>query len=379
MKKVLFITHDDMSGGSSQSLLAQVEFLKTKKGIDPIVVTWKENSLTENLRKKGIQCCAVMYDFTSVWTRNILLHKIKRPYYRLFYNWLAFRSLRKQIDFSTISLIVSNSSVIDLGAYLHRKLQIPHIWYLREFGDLDFNILSYVKNLPRYIDSNSDGIIAVSNAVAEHWNNRGVKKSIEVIYNGVNSKNVTIPNFSKDSIVNICMCGRLCPAKGQLWAIKSFAYLSKNVLERIRLDFFGTGESVEKLRNLVKRMKMDDYISFKGFSCNIDDELNNYEVGLTLSKAEAFGRATVEYMNHALFVIGTNTGATLELVQNGQNGILIEPDNPIQLARAITDYCENRNKYRENAICSQACSKRKFSVQNNAERAFLFYEKYMER
>ncbi len=367
-----------MSGGSSQSLLAQIEFLMREKMIEPIVITWKENSLTEYLRKKRIRCYVVKYDFTSVWTRNWLLHFIKRPYYRLFYNSLAYRVLKKQIDFSEISLIVSNSSVIDLGAYLHRKLQIPHIWYLREFGDLDFNILSYVKNLPRYIDSNSDGIIAVSNAVAEHWTCRGINKAIEVIYNGVNSKNAPLLNSFKDSIVNICMCGRLCPAKGQLLAIKAFAYLPRNILKQIHLDFFGAGESEKKLRNFVKKMNMEDYISFKGFSFNLDDELNHYEVGLTLSKAEAFGRTTVEYMDHALFVIGANTGATPELLQNKKNGVLIESDDPKQLAKAITDYCENRDKYRENVTYSQAYAKRTFSVQNNAEHAYLFYEKYMK-
>ncbi|SHL56300.1 Glycosyltransferase involved in cell wall bisynthesis [Fibrobacter sp. UWT2] len=377
MKKVLFITHDDMAGGSAKSLLSQIEYLRNSRNIDPIVVTWKNNSLTSCLTEKGIQCYAVKYDFTSVWTQNTFFHMIKRPYYRLFYNHIAYKLLKNKIDFSSISLIVSNSSVIDFGAYLHRKLQIPHVWYLREFGDLDFNILPYIKNFPHYIEGNSDAIIAVSNAVAQHWMERGIVKGIEVIYDGVVDKHHSQPSSTKDSIVKIVMCGRLSPAKGQFLALQALLCLPQNVLEQIHLDFFGDGESENGLRKLVKIKNLERFVSFKGFSSNLEVELDNYEIGLNLSKAEAFGRTTVEYMNHALFVIGTNSGGTPELLQNGKYGILIPPNNPEQLAQAITNYCLSRDELKTKAALSQGYSEDLFSISKNAEQAYLFYEKYM--
>lgn len=378
MKKVLFITHDDITGGSAQSLLAQIAYFNEKKLLEPIVVTWKENSLTEYLRKKGVCCYAVRYDFTSVWTRNVFLHKVKRPYYRLFYNWFAFRTLSKQIDFSTISLIVSNSSVIDLGAYLHRKLHIPHIWFLREFGDLDFNILSYVKNLPRYIDDNSNGIIAVSKAVAEHWSNRGIKKKINVIYNGVVRETRPRTIEKRESIIKICMCGRLCPAKGQAIAIKSLAILPNSVLKEVHLDIFGIGESEKWLRSLVRKEKLEKNVSFKGFSRNLDGLLDEYDMGLTLSKAEAFGRTTVEYMNHALFVIGANTGGTIELLQNGKYGTLVDPSSPKQVADAITDYYKNYSECSTKALLGQSYANENFLVKKCAEQFFSCYNLFLE-
>ena len=374
MKKILFITHDDMTGGSAKSLIAQIEYFVVNELIEPIVITWKENSLTEYLRRKGIRCYAVKYDFTSVWTRNRLFHFIKRPYYRLFYNSLAYRVLKKRIDFSEISLILSNSSVIDFGAYLHRKLQIPHVWYLREFGDLDFNILSYVNNLPQYIENNSDGIIAVSNAVARHWSNRGIKKDIEVIYDGVIER-VRLPKeYEKKEVVKICMCGRLSPAKGQYLAIKALSFLPQRVLDRTHIDFFGNGESEKDLQNFAKKLNLESYISFKGFSCNLDEELDNYDIGLTLSKAEAFGRTTIEYMNHALFVIGTNTGGTPELLQDGKCGALVDSNDPEQVAKVIIEYFENFNDFCEKATLGQTYANEKFAVDNCAKKTFCFYK-----
>ena len=366
-----------MTGGSAKSLLAQIEYFKDNQLIEPIVITWKDNSLTSCLTKKGIQCYAVKYDFTSVWTRNRYLHFVKRPYYRLFYNYFAYRKLKKMLDFSKISLIVSNSSVIDFGAYLHRKLHIPHIWYLREFGNLDFNILPYITNLPQYIDDNSDGIIAVSNAVAQHWLNRGIKKHIDVIYDGVVDRAHVRASKKNNPIIKICMCGRLSPAKGQCIAIKALARLPMDVLEQICLDFFGRGESEDCLRKLVKKEKLDMYVSFKGFSCNLDEELDDYEIGLNLSKAEAFGRTTVEYMSHALWVIGTNVGGTPELLQNGKYGTLVDPNSPEQVAKAICVYCKNRNDRNKQTTLVQIYANENFCVGRSAEKVFSCYKKYI--
>ena len=377
MKKILFVTHDDMAGGSAKSLLSQIEFLRNSKQIEPIVITWKDNSLTSYLSKKGIQCHAVKYDFTSVWTRNELFHAIKRPYYRLFYNHSAYKLLKNKIDFSTISLVISNSSVIDFGAYLHRKLKIPHVWYLREFGDLDFNILPYINNFPHYIEENSDAIIAVSNAVARHWMKRGITKKIEVIYDGVVDKCNSRSHSAKDSVVKIAMCGRLSPAKGQFLALQALSCLPKKILDKIHLDFFGEGESENDLREQAKIKKLERHVSFKGFSSNLDAELDNYDVGLNLSKAEAFGRTTVEYMSHALWIIGTNSGGTPELLRNADFGTLISPNNPEQLAQAITNYCLHRNELELKTAGSQTYAEKFFSVSKNAEIAYQLYEKHM--
>lgn len=378
MKKILIITHDDLRGGSARSITAQIEYLKKNNLAEPIVITWKKNSLTKHLQKKNLQCYPITFNYTSVWTHHKTLHTIKRPYYRLFYNFTGYKHLKKIISFSEISLIISNSSVIDFGAYLHRKLKIPHIWYLREFGDLDFNILPYIHNLPNYIEQNSSGIIAVSNAVAMHWHNRGIKKNIKVIYNGVINNFEPKPPKKLDSTIKICMCGRLCSAKGQSVAIKSLTFLPKTILEKIHLDFFGNGEHEKYLRNLTKQEKLEKYISFKGFSNNLDNELNNYEIGLMLSNAEAFGRTTVEYMSHSLFVIASKTGGTPELLQNENLGILVEPNNPKEVAEAIKTYHQKREIFQSNLINSQNYAMEKFSTSTNAMLAYKFYEKFMK-
>ena len=44
-------------------------------------------------------------------------------------------------------IIHSNSSVIDFGGYLSRRLGVRHVWHLREFGYLDYGLKSMFGNL----------------------------------------------------------------------------------------------------------------------------------------------------------------------------------------------------------------------------------------
>lgn len=53
------------------------------------------------------------------------------------------------------------------------------------------------------------------------------------------------------------------------------------------------------------------------------------------SRAEAFGRVTVEYMLKGIPVIGARSGATTELISDKETGILYELGNPIDLAEKI--------------------------------------------
>lgn len=374
MKKILFIAHDDLSGGSSRSLLSQILILKSKYDVYPIVVTWGDNSLTEKLRKEHIEVHPLKFDFTSVWTRNWFFHFIKRPLYRFGYNKFAFRRLKNEIDFSKIALLVSNSSVVDLGAYLHRKMGIPHVWFLREFGDDDFNILSYVGNLPKYIEKNSTAIVCVSQTVADHWTMRGIDSKINVVYNGVNVGTSNIEKESIDGKTLICMSGRLSPVKGQETAVKAMALLSDYERGKFQLDLWGKGESESRLKSLINKLQLTDCVFVKGFSNDLNRELPRYDIGFNLSLAEAFGRTTVEYMANSLYVVGCNSGGTPEVLKNGQYGTLVDVNRPDQIAQFLRAYISNPGEYKRIACESQRYALKEFDPEKNASQIMDVYQ-----
>lgn len=62
------------------------------------------------------------------------------------------------------------------------------------------------------------------------------------------------------------------------------------------------------------------------------------------SQMESFGMVYAEAMACGLPVIGTSVGGIPEIIDNGKSGILVEPDNHVELAKAINNIIKNYGK-----------------------------------
>ena len=63
------------------------------------------------------------------------------------------------------------------------------------------------------------------------------------------------------------------------------------------------------------------------------------------STTEAFGVVFLEAMASGLPVIGTDVGGIPEIIRDGQNGLLVPPNQPDLLANAIIELLSNRDLY----------------------------------
>lgn len=373
MKKILFIAHDDLTGGSAKALFEQVQYLQSFYEI--VVVTLTRNSLYYSLKKKNIEVYAVRFGFTAIWNTIRIFLPIKWIVYGSWLNYFSYKKIQKKISFSSISLIVSNSSVVNFGAYLHEKTGIRHIHFLREYGD---DLVPLIHNIGKHISDNADMCVSVSNAVARRWIDKGVNPSkIQIVYDGliVPSKQISLPNNS-DSI-KLCICGRVSKFKGQIYAIKSILLLSKEFRKKIVLDVYGKGPILAYLKLFVRLNHLNNNVFFKGFSSNLDSELFKYDIGLNLTEKEGFGRTTIEYMMHGLYVIGCNDGATPELLHNGKYGSLVEYGNPNQIARELECFAKKRETKKEIAKEAQKYALTKFSSDTYSKNIINIYTKYV--
>lgn len=373
MKKILFIAHDDLSGGSGRALYEHVQLLLESQQFIPVVITLKRNNLYYALRKLGVDVYYAKYDFTAVWNTIKIFFYIKRLYYRFIFNVLAYRILNKKIDFSKISLVVSNSSVVGFGAYLYKKLDIPHIWFLREFGD---DLVPLVKNIASYIDSNSTKIVAVSDAVKNRWIEKGISSSkIETLYDGVFLPNPILSKYIPCNQIRLCMCGRISKFKGQIYAIKAIQSLPEKIRSRIRFDVYGRGFESFFLKRYVKNNNLESNVKFKGFDNNLEQTLYNYDIGLNLTAQEGFGRTTVEYMLHGLYVIACNSGASPEVIEYGTLGALVEYGTSDQIAKVLLSYVNDQEEKKKIATKGKLKAEERFDSKKNLR---LFLKLYKE-
>ena len=346
--KILFISAGDYKYGAPRSMFELMIGLKEKYGVTPVLLTKKHNELNEKCNKLGIENYSFWYPdiMAGAQYKNVLLRFSKHALkYTLF---ILSRFHRKPNLFRDVDLIHTNLNRIGIGAWYSQKYNVPHVWHLREFGKEDYNVIFYKHNCIDYMRNHADRFIAISKSVKNVWTRMGLDPNqIEVIYNFLD-----LARFKQrkrdftDNSIKIVMTGHIQPGKGQIQLIKALHYLPEYVKCNLKIDFYGEAYN-EYLRLLKKEIELANaskIVSFKGYSPAIAEILQDYDIGVTASKAEAFGRITVEYMAAKLIVIASDTGANPEIIHNGQTGLLYEYDNSKDLASKILWVFEHKSE-----------------------------------
>ena len=84
----------------------------------------------------------------------------------------------------------------------------------------------------------------------------------------------------------------------------------------------------------------DGMITFTGYVSDMAGLRKTTDVELVCSAMEAFGRVTAEAMLSSNPVIGADSGATPELITDGENGFLFESGNAEALADKMRYFLE---------------------------------------
>lgn len=366
--KVLFVAHDSLKGGSGRCLYEFILQLKKEDEITPVVLVHNKNSLYDSLREKGVETYYCRFGYTCSSSKSRWKFLFWKYIYRNLANFWAYLFLLLKVDLKSVDLIHSNSVIIDFGAFLHRRTGIPHIWHVREFARKDFGLKPFFSCLPKYMEKNAEKIISVSNAVRQDYlANGGSSDKIQCIYDGVVGFDYLNRNRKKYDIdsLKIIMIGRFSDEKGQIYAIRALRKMNLKGLGSVQLDFYGMGKNESILKQEVQNLGLEKNVRFCGFSNHLNEVLCEYDVGLVLSSAEGFGRTTVEYMLSGLYVIGSNTGATPELLGNGWCGSLVPFANADAVAEELEKILLNKSLYKEKADAGRLFARENFCIENN--------------
>jgi glycosyltransferase involved in cell wall biosynthesis len=315
--KILTIVSDSVCGGATISILNLLKGLK-RHGDEIYVITPNEGYLCDELRSLGIEYHIIKYVFSVMPpTKSIIdwLLLVPKLFKMFLINIIAFYKILFLVDSYTPDIIHTNVSVIDLGFKIARKRKIPHVWHIREYGDLDFD-LNYFPNRSSLIQkiSRQSYAIAITNDLFNYFQLDTSRSKI--IYNGILPCNASV--YHKEKKNYFLYAGRLTEGKGVKDMIKAFVYYSnKNTSNRLLLLGSCSPSYRDELYSFYHNTNAEPLIDFVGHVDNVFEYMRYAKALIVPSFHEGFGRITAEAMFNGCLVIGRDTSGTKEQFDNG--------------------------------------------------------------
>jgi glycosyltransferase involved in cell wall biosynthesis len=170
-------------------------------------------------------------------------------------------------------------------------------------------------------------------------------KDIPVIYNGISVLDVA--SYKEDSSKKIVVfAGTLSKEKGVLSLVMAWEKVIKAV-PSAKLCLYGkVGNQIIDSIKTVTNEKTRNSIELKGFvnTKKLKEIYSTASCAIFPSYVESFGMAPLESMEIGCPTIFTKRATGREIITNEVNGLLIDPDNPHEIADAITLMLEDREK-----------------------------------
>ena len=147
-------------------------------------------------------------------------------------------------------------------------------------------------------------------------------------------------------IVNV---GELLPNKNQRTAILAM----KDVVKKYptaKLFIAGNGPELDNLTNLVKESKLKKNVEFLGYTLDLDKYFNVSECLVACSIREGLGLNVIEAMMCGNPIVASINRGHNELVNDGENGCLVEATNSKMFAKKIIKVLDEPKCYKYNSL-----------------------------
>ncbi len=355
--KVLFLTHYELLLGANRSLLNLLEEL-LHYGVEPLVFMPRSGQLQYKLEELHIP-----FKIINFQEDTFVYHRLSRVkgLIRHFNNLLILSQLKAEAIKFSPQIIYSNSSVIFSGARLAKELQLPHVWHIREYGKVDYNLgYNFGYQQFNYWADQAAALIAISNHLKQK-RLMALRPPVYTIYNGVGKTSFfrSFTHTKSEQQIVFLNLGIIHPSKGQLQAIEAFRIASiENPNTKLRIvGKIEDKKYFQKLQNEAKGL----HIEFEGYVNNPFEIYAASDVFLMCSPNEAMGRVTAEALCCGLPVIGFDGGATTELLCNV--GLLYRSTE--ELARLMIELSLNQTLRQQMGKKSK-----EFGLQNFTQEAY---------
>lgn len=297
----------------------------------------------------------------SVYKCNVLYFPTKGGYRHLGDKYL--NNVRKLICEQEISFDLIHANFAWPAGYvavnLAKEFNVPVIITLHENSDWLHELCGSDNAKVHWTLKNADVLVRVNNkdvSLLKEFNS-----NVVCIKNGFDSNRLFILDRNEArKTLNLHADGKVIFALGALIERKRFQdlilamkYLTQTQ-KNITCFIGGSGPMTGKLQNQINALDLQEYVKLIGFIPDkyISYWMNACDLFVLPSLSESFGLVQIEAMACGKPVVATKNGGSEEIIINDKLGILVEPKNPEELARAILRALETiwDEKYIQNYV-----------------------------
>lgn len=168
-----------------------------------------------------------------------------------------------------------------------------------------------------------------------------------IIYNPVNlPKEMVGKALDTDKKKRIVSVARLTPQKNHDILIKAFAIFSKTHPD-YTLTIYGNGPQGEELKQLADSLGVGDKVYIPGASKTIHQDILDADMMCLVSTREGMSNAMIEAMCLGLPCICTKVSGAIDLIKDGENGILVDIGDVDGLVKKMNELADNSDKANE--------------------------------
>ena len=285
------------------------------------------------------------------------------------------KKIKEIIKKENIDLVHARSRVPAISAYFAAfQARIPFITTCH--GYYSTHLFSRVMGWGRFV-------IVASNVMARHMikNFKVPRHRIRLIPRGVDLEKFPyrppdINSTKKDYTIGVI--GRITPIKGHLYLIRAITKAAR-LLPNIKVSIVGDGplkkpKYRQELEILVRRLSLSKYIRFLGNRQDIPQQLAKLDLIVVPSVGEeAFGRVIIEAQACGVPVIATRIGGIVDIVKDGENGILVPPRDWNALSDAMIRVLKDRDLRQRLSRAGRINVEKNFSLSHMYKKTIKVY------
>lgn len=209
-----------------------------------------------------------------------------------------------------------------------------------------------------------------------------IKRSVEEFYKLDGDKVPYVPNgiplqkckvkesYEFGKTIKIVHVGRFHRVKNHRLMVEAICKIYEN-FPNVTLVFVGEGELMREIEDYIKSLGAESYILEFGPSNDVLSILHDSDIFLLPSQFEGMPMTLIEAMGTGLPIVASNVGGIPDLIVNGENGLLCEP-NLLSIVSCLTRII-NDKRLREKIGRSALRSSENFSSAIMAQEYLKLY------